>query len=646
MNSARLHQVLLAALALGLAVDSAMAQEDVVRIEVDTARSSVMPELMRAGVFLVKSDLPDYALRQWLSESRPGVVEIDIGGPVFQQAEDAEDVVRRARRLVPLLKRIRAAGGDPVLAITRIPIWLSSRPRSTEAVEGDVMPKASVVAPRDGNEWAALVARVVGEFKQGLGKTPDIKIGWEPDQSAWQGSEADFFGFYRDTVRGVKRGDANARVGGPGVSALYNGKGGEGAPPMIPRFLRFCADTPLAELNLQRLPVDFLIWHQFGSEAVLSWELVARQARAWLKQAGYPEATELFIGEWSSWYSWPRPESPEQDRPALAAYIVASLAAMQRAGIARAAFTSLLEQREVEAQPFVGSFGLFTNQYIKKAGYWAFSAIARLGSTQLVATSSDPLVSVIAGKPSAREVALVVAVSTPNQRSLQRVLAAKAMAAGASFEQLRRDLDGRQLDALTLGELKPESLRISDTVRQALVLAQTDVAPLASRSAAQRGHARSISVDLVGFDAAAANVEIWRIDSQHANAHALQERIAGFLQQRLNDEKHGLAQGLTRRFQERGYPVETVEVFKQVMNARNREEAFASRPPPQRKVLRELADEFQAYVHERLSLVGEEVNAWPELAFKADERPPNRHGNRIEFEMEDDSLALLRIIRR
>lgn len=639
-----LHLVVLAA--AWCALPAAAQGNAPVKVEVDAQRGAPMPELMRAGVFTFKPEPPEQALRPWLAEMRPGVVEIDIGGRVFQQAEDAEDVLQRTRALLPLLKRIRAAGGEPLLAITRIPLWLSSRPGALETVEGDVVPKGSIVAPRDGNEWASLVARFTAELKQGLGRTPDIKIGWEPDQSAWQGTEAEFFAFYRDTARGVKRADPAARVGGPSVSALYNGKGGESAPPMLPRFLRYAADTPVAELRLGRLPVDFVVWHQFGTEPVLAWDMAARQVRAWLKDSGYPETTPLLIGEWSSWYAWPKPASPEQDQPALAAYIVASMAAMQRAGIARAAFTSLVEQREVEGQPFIGSFGLFTNQFIKKPSYWAFQALGRLGGTQLPARSADPLVSVIAGKPSEREVAVLVAVSTPNERSLQRTMIAKALAAGVSVEQLKRDLDSRQIEGLASGDVRAEDLRAGDEVKRAIASASAEVAPLARRSRALRAQPRSVSVELAGFDAAGAGVEIWRIDSRHANAYALRERIGSYLQQRLAQEKQALPQGLTRRLEQRGYKPGELESFKQVMNARNRERALASRAAPERRTLRAMADESQDYIHERLAAVGQEINAWPELQFRPDDRPPARQGNRIDFEIEDDAVVLLRVIRR
>ena len=616
-----------------------------VKIDVDAARSSAMPDLMRAGVFTFKPEPPDYAMQQWLTEMRPGVVEIDIGGPVFQMADDAEDVLHRASKLLPLLKRIRAAGGEPVLAITRIPIWLSSRPKALETADGDVVPKASIVAPRDGNEWAALVERVIGVFKQGLGRTPDIKVGWEPDQSAWQGSEADFFAFYRDTVKGVKRADKTARVGGPSVSALYNGKGGEGAPALIPRFLRYCATTPLPELGLPRLPVDFLIWHQFGSDAVLAWDLAANQARSWLKEAGYPATTELMIGEWSSWLAWPSPDSAEQDRPALAAYVVASLAAMDRAGIHRAAFTSLVEQREVEGQALIGSFGLFSNQFIKKPSYWAFAALGKLGGVRLQAHSADPLVTVLAGKPSPQEVALVVATSVPGDRALLRTLLAKAIQAGASFDQIRREVDAKKLERVLAGDGSLADLRLGAPLRQAMEAAAADVLPLARDSRALRGRPRLIAIDVTGIDATKSRVEIWRIDSRHANAHAVRDRIGTLLQRRLAEEKRLLPQGLMGRFEARGYKTAQIEAFKNVMNSRNREAALAGRDGAERKAVRAMADEAQAFIHERLAAIGQEVNAWPEVTFKPVEGEVKRNGKTIEFEMEDDAVAFVRIVR-
>ena len=612
-----------------------------VKIDVGVQRGSTMPDLLRAGVFTFRSDPPNYPLTQWLTETRPGVVEIDIGGSVFQLAEDADDAMRRMRRMLPLLQRIRAAGGEPVLAITRIPTWLSSRPRDTDPVKGDVVPKANIVAPRDGKEWSALVTRVITAVKDEAGRTPDIKIGWEPDQSAWQGSEKDYFDFYRDTASGVKRADPAARVGGPSVSALYNGKSGDSAP-MLPRFLQYCAATPIPELGMKRLPVDFLIWHQFGTDAVLAWDLAAHQARAWLRQAGYPEDTELFIGEWSSWLGWPNPQSAELDQPALAAYVVASLAAMEHAGIRRAAFTSLLEQRQVEDQSFIGSFGLFTNQFIKKPSYWAFTAIGRLGATRLAARSSDPLVSVIAGRPSRSELAVVVADSTPDDRAIMRSFVAKVLASGVTFDQVRRELDERQLGRLLSGDTKLADLRLSDHMRLTLSDALADVSPLVQGSRAVRGKPRRISIELSSLDLVPGNVEIWRIDNQHANAQLLRGRIDSYLKQRLTQEKENLGPGLVRRLHERGFQAEQIETFKQVMNARSRDAALNSFPQSEKAAIRAMVDEAQTYIDERLSQVGEEINAWPELAFKPDAEAPRRNGRVIEFDMEGDSVVLLR----
>lgn len=615
-----------------------------VQIDIHAAKTGPMPAVLRAGVFTFKPDPADYAMRQWLAETRPGVVEIDIGAPVFQSADNADDAVQRARQLIPLLQRIYTAGGEPVLAITRIPIWLSSRPQALDTVDGDNVPIAAIVSPRNGDEWAALVSRVISALRDGLGRTPDIKIGWEPDQSAWQASEADYFAFYRDTARGVKRADPKARVGGPSVSALYNGKGGEGASPLLPRFLRYCSITPLPELGLQRVPVDFVVWHQFGTDAVQSWTLAANQVRSWLQDTGYPASTDLMIGEWSSWLAWPSPESPEQDRPSSAAYVVASLLAMERAGIQRAAFTSLLEQREVEGQAFIGSFGLFTNQFIKKPTYWAFVALGKLGSTRVDARSAAPLVSAIAGKPSARELSLLVSTSTPGERALLRTLIARMLASGVSLEQIKRELSLKQLEGLLTGDLQAKALRLSPALAQAAEAAALEISPLYRASQGVRGQTRTVRVTVSDWDLEGAQLEVWRIDNRHANAIAHNSRILALLRQRLQEEKQNLPQGLLRRVKERGYSDAHIMGFKQTMEARNRDAALAERTPAERRTIRAIADEAQAFIHERLATIGQEINAWPELAFKPADTA-RRVGNQLEFEIEADSVALLRIIK-
>lgn len=622
----------------------AAAADKSVQIDILAAKTRPMSAVLRAGVFTFKPDPSDYAMRQWLSDMRPGVVEIDIGAPVFQSADNADDAVRRARQLVPLLKRIYSAGGEPVLAITRIPIWLSSRPQALGTVEGDNVPIAAIVSPRDADEWAALVGRVITQFRSDLGRTPDIKIGWEPDQSAWQGSEADFFAFYRDTVRGVKGADPKARVGGPSVSALYNAKGDDGATPLLPRFLRYCSITALPELGLKRIPVDFVVWHQFGTDGVQSWTLAANQVRSWLKDTGYPTSTDLMIGEWSSWLAWPNPESPEQDQPSSAAYVVTSLIAMDRAGISRAAFTSLLEQREVQGQAFIGSFGLFTNQFIKKPAYWAFAALGKLGTTRVDARSSDALVAVIAAKPSPRELSILVSTSTPGERALLRTFVAKLLAGGLSLQQVKSELNLKQLEALLAGNIQAKDLHISPELAQAAATAATEMTPLYRSSQGVRGQTRTVRVNVSDWDLDGGKFEIWRIDSRHANAIALRDRIHSLVQQRLQEEKKNLQQGLLVRVRERGYSDEQITLFKQTMEARNREAALAQQAPTQRRVVRAIADEAQGYINDRLATIGQEVNAWPELAFKPVDTP-RRVDNHLEFEMEADSVALLRLVK-
>ncbi|HWI14143.1 MAG TPA: hypothetical protein VNT02_07795, partial [Burkholderiales bacterium] len=299
----RLLLAVLAIIAAAYAVAVNWASATDATVDISAKTPAPLPFLFRAGVFTYAPVPPPEPLRLLTQDLKAGTVEFDLGRLAFRDAVDAADVLYRARILVPRLQAVREAGGEVVLAFTQIPLWLSSRSTSVQLLAGDILRVGNVSPPRDGTEWAALVQRVVQQMRSDLQFSPRYKVGWEPDGQSWQGTEAEFFTFYRDTAIGIRMGDPNAKVGGPSVSALYNGRGTE--DPMLRRFIRYCAATPVSNLGWTRLPLDFLVWHQFESNHLTSWANAARQAKQWLADGGYSTGTELLIGEWSSWRSFP-----------------------------------------------------------------------------------------------------------------------------------------------------------------------------------------------------------------------------------------------------------------------------------------------------------------------------------------------------
>lgn len=627
---------------------SQAAMEDETSVTVSTAVPAPMPKIFRTGVFTFAPVIPVYVKDLLLKELKPGVVEIDIGQIALQDATDSADVLYRLGVMLPQLREIHAAGGEIVIAITRIPLWLSSNPRALETVEGDVVKKANVSPPKSAEAWARLVADIARFFQRELKFSPRYKIGWEPDQGSWQGTEQEFFAFYRDSVRGIRAGDPAALIGGPSVSALYNSRDNADTP-MLQRFIQYCGRTPMPELGLRRVPIDFLIWHQFNSNFLTSWDIAAKQTRQWLKESGYAENTELFIGEWSSWSEWPNPKSMEHDQPSLAAYVISTLHAMDRAGIERASFTSLLEQREEEGHQFIGSFGMVTNQYLKKPVYWAFKSLAMLGDKRLPARSDNPMVVPIAGTSGPDEVSVVIANQTLSDSILTRSVLEGLLGKGYSVGQLQRNFSSlKTINRLLRGQENVEGLRLpaelSANLAAQVSLVQKQMA--ASDKSNRSPTSINVKFDQLGWKNYA--YEIYRIDTGHANPFKIRQRIEETIQKRLLDEKGRLESGLTNRLQQQGYTGESIEILKKIFGTQDKTKAMESLPAPERRRVNDMLWITQKYLHERFGSIAQEINAWPEVQMNPAEHAEkirNVNGVALKVSMEPNSVLLIKLKR-
>lgn len=617
-------------------------------ITISTAEPTPMPKLFRTGVFTFAPVLPVYVKDLLLNDLKPGTVEIDIGQIALQDATDTADVLYRLGVMIPQLQEIHAAGGEVVIALTRIPLWLSSNPRALETVEGDVVRKANVSPPKSPEAWSKLVADVARFFQRELKFSPRYKIGWEPDQGSWQGTEQEFFAFYRNSVRGVREGDPAALIGGPSVSALYNARD-NAESPMLQRFIQYCGRTPMPELGLKRVPIDFLIWHQFNSNFLTSWDIAAKQSRQWLKESGYPENTEFLIGEWSSWADWPNPKSMEHDQPMLAPYVISTLHAMNRAGIERASFTSLLEQREEEGRQFIGSFGMVTNQYIKKPVYWAFKSLAMLGDKRLPAKSDNLMVVPIAGTSGPNEVSVVIANQTLSDNILTRSVLEGLLGKGYSVGQLQRNFTSlKTINRILRGQEKIEGLRLPAELSASLA-AQVGIVQnqmMASDKSNEGPTAINVKFDQLGWKNY--SYEIYRIDSGHANPARIHQRIEDTIQKRLLEEKGRLESGLISRLQQQRYTGESIKYLKTILATQDKAKAMERLPTVERRQVNDMLWITQKYLHERFGNIAQEINAWPEVQMNPvehAEKVRNVNGVAVKVSMEPNSLLLIKLKR-
>lgn len=227
----------------------------------------------------------------------------------------------------------------------------------------------------------------------------------EPDLGCFfAGTQKDYFKLYEATARAIKSVDERLRVGGPSTSACK----------WIPEFLAFC------ETN--KVPCDFVSTHHYPGDAFGNFINLANvkhmfssamravknhtdlsgtmtdmfflpeDARRWDKGtlAGMDKAAKaqcgdkpLFITEWNSMAVF---GSPVHDEKYSAAFAVKSCLDLDGSlgGYMFWCCSDLFEEQFMLPKPFVGSFGIVSNDGIPKPNFWGFKMLSQLYPQRLL----------------------------------------------------------------------------------------------------------------------------------------------------------------------------------------------------------------------------------------------------------------------
>lgn len=352
------------------------AQDAGASVNVDfTSDSGSVPELFRLGVQV--NGATDEVNRALLTEHKLGHVRLDLGYAVLSPATSLADAVARVKQVNARMQieALRAMGAEVTLNLVETPRYLSSCSERTELEPISGWPVFSTCPPSDLEQWTALIAAIVTE----VGTGPSWEVWNEPDGSFWRGTPAEFFELYAATVRGVRRADPTARVGGPTVSNPWAGtEPGSATKGFIEAWLAYCSSHGIPELGLTRTPVDFVVWHQFGLLPAGSSKAI-HDVRQWATAAGYPSVA-LSVDEWnvqteSNAPSW-LDDAFHPDSEFGAAWAVRQLLEMHRAGLNRHAFSALSDWSS--GSEFHGGQGLATRSGLRKPVWNAMRLLGEL----------------------------------------------------------------------------------------------------------------------------------------------------------------------------------------------------------------------------------------------------------------------------
>jgi hypothetical protein len=296
----------------------------------------------------------------------------------------------KAADLVPVLRRIRAGGGEPAISMWGLPRALSSSDDEAQTGSDPAWRRWAVAMPRDEAAFRAFVREAIDTWNraEGLG-IRYVEIGNEPDlREFWGGTQAEYLALYRLYAQAIREADPSIRIGGPATNAWTGGIRGDGGRPthdpeqgVIRGMIRYCA--------AHEVPLDWISWHFWTPGPGQPHPHPVEATRRWLAEAGLDPATPLVVDEWAGALPSPDRRDPHADSEAEAAYGAAMLVTMANAGIDRQSKTCLFDDvPSSDAHPVPDleglAYGAVTTHGVIKPIYNAWRMFAQLGAEQVV----------------------------------------------------------------------------------------------------------------------------------------------------------------------------------------------------------------------------------------------------------------------
>ena len=266
----------------------------------------------------------------------------------------------------------------------------------------------NITMPKSLNAWGAYIQKFIRFLLDRYGSEEVeswyFEVWNEPDLSCFfAGSQKDYFKLYEATVRAIKNVNPNLRVGGPSTSACL----------WLEEFLAFCEEN--------HVPCDFVSTHHypgdaFGnfinlrnvkqmftaamdavknrrtlSEAMTNMFFLPEDFIRWDKGtlARMDDTAEAKVGDKplliTEWNSMAVFGSPVHDEKYSAAFAVKSCMDLNNtlAGYMFWCCSDLFEEQFMLPKPFVGSFGMVSNDGIPKPNFWGFKMLTQLYADRL-----------------------------------------------------------------------------------------------------------------------------------------------------------------------------------------------------------------------------------------------------------------------
>lgn len=554
-----------------------------------------------------------------LGMNRLSVARISLGDQILADSTSLDDLEKRLDNypLDEFLRRYTAAGGKVLFILDGVPRWLSSD-KSIKKIQGPDQEVFRMSPPQDYLEWSRAVEAIVRHFNVKLGLNAYYEC-WNEPNYYYRGTSDDFFKQYYYSVLGARKADPRARIGGPSVSEIV-GVGTAGTKQDAPQdklrllthfleqqyffkqFLNFAGRTPIPELGLKRLPVDFFSWHSFYIDPTTYYQAVVPAIRRALVAAGYPESTPLINTEWNIAAVPPYPEGQINANEVDAAFVATSLIAMHETGVYGQAFQMFVDPG---TEGYFG--GTFSNAGIPRANFNTFRLFSWLSGKEVPVRTTDPWVKSIAYSDD-KKTYLLVSTFLPTAKMVGDTL--KIRGALETGEFSKAVLDGKHVETLMKGKSLPEPLiQMASRINEEKKMLLRDYA----QKAESWRNGLELNIELSGSKRVPKNVERYLIDATHSNIYKDIGRAERLLAQKtMQLRERSTNQKIMAGMQQLDISQKDIERFRHEMRStQSVRGALRVLPSEKRSGVKRVFEDAYRDLHTGYKEVLDEIENWP-----------------------------------
>lgn len=295
----------------------------------------------------------------------------------------------------------------PFIELSFMPSELKSKEDTIFFWKGNISP------PKDMNLWTDLVKEFIKHCINRYGlkevETWYFEVWNEPEYKYvfWAGSDEEYFEFYKGTAQAIKSISQKFKVGGPSIT-----HGSILGSTYLERFLDYC--------NNHGIILDFISLHVYPEYLSLVGidESTVKQLDSRDKLAMVPMVKKIYHDENNTlntlntvnnkildaldykpeihvteWNASSLHGNLIHDTSYVAAFIIKNV--LQCIGITGSlgywTFTDLMEEKKLGISSFHGGFGLINKEGLKKASYYAYYLLSKLGDN-IIETGEDYIV--------------------------------------------------------------------------------------------------------------------------------------------------------------------------------------------------------------------------------------------------------------